>query len=167
MIHGQPAATMERDQDFPISIEFQLLGGLNEGDRPTGNLCTPGTNVVMDGKLVTRHCTQSASKTYNGDDWVTAEVLALGPSKIVHYINGEKVLEYDLPQIGGGTVSGFNPWVKQDGKILHGGSISLQSESHPCEFRKVELLDLEGCMDPKASNYKTYFVKADNSRCRY
>ncbi len=167
MIHGQPAKTMLRDQDFPMSIEVQLLGGLGEGPRTTGNLCTPGTNVVMDGKLVTRHCVSSTSKTYDGEQWVTSEVLALGPSSIVHLINGEEVLAYELPQIGGGNVDPVNPWVKQDGEILHGGSISLQSESHPVEFRKVELLDLEGCMDEAATNYKSYFVKADNTRCRY
>ena len=121
----------------------------------------------MDGKLITRHCISSTSETYDGDQWVTSEVLALGPSRIVHWINGREVLSYELPQIGGGSVDPFHPWVKHDGKILHGGSISLQSESHPLEFRKVELLDLEGCMDEKAKNYKSYFVKADNSRCRY
>ena len=57
--------------------------------------------------------------------------------------------------------------VKIDGKLLTGGSISLQSESHPVDFRRVELLDLEGCMDPKAKNFKSYFVKAANSRCKF
>jgi len=31
------------------------------------------------------------------------------------------------------------------------GYIALQGESHPTEFRKVELLNLKGCMDPKAA----------------
>ena len=33
--------------------------------------------------------------------------------------------------------------VKKDGQMLTSGSISLQSESHPVEFRKVEVMDLE------------------------
>ena len=168
MVHGQPANTMLKDQDFPVSIEVQLLGGLNNGaERSTCNLCTPGTNVVFDGKLDTRHCINSTSKTYPGDQWVTAEVEVFGDSLIRHYVNGEKVLEYTQPQIGGGNVSPFDPAVKKDGMLLSEGSISLQSESHPVEFRKVELLNLKGCMDPKAKNYRSYFVKADHSLCQY
>ena len=168
MVHGQPASTMGKDQDFPASIEVQLLGGLSNGkNRSTCNLCTPGTNVVMDGKLVTQHCVNSTSKTYDGDQWVKAEVLVLGDSLIQHYVNGEMVLQYNKPQLGGGSVSGHDPSLMIAGKLLDHGSISLQSESHPVEFRKVELLNLKGCMDPKASNFKSYFVKADNVTCKY
>ncbi|CAG4988603.1 hypothetical protein DYBT9275_00120 [Dyadobacter sp. CECT 9275] len=166
MVHGQPAATMGKDQDFPASIEVQLLGG-NGKKRSTCNLCTPGTNVVMDGKLITQHCVNSTSRTYDGDQWVKAEVLVLGDSLIQHFANGEMVLQYQKPQLGGGNVSGNDPSLMIDGKLLDHGSISLQSESHPVEFRKVEILDLKGCMDPKASNFKSYFVKADNSLCKY
>lgn len=167
MVHGQSAASMGKDQDFPISIEVQLLGGLDKGERSTCNLCTPGTNVVYNGKLDTRHCINSTSKTYNGDQWVRAEVLVLGDSLIRHFVNDEQVLEYTQPQVGGGNVGNFDPAQKPDGKLLSEGSISLQSESHPVEFRKVELLDLKGCVDPKATNFKSYYVKADNSLCRY
>jgi hypothetical protein len=166
MVHGQPAATMGKDQDFPASIEVQLLGG-NDKVRTTCNLCTPGTNVVMDGKLITQHCVNSKSKTYNGDQWVKAEVLVLGDSLIQHFANGEMVLEYNKPQLGGGNVSGNDPSLMIAGKLLDHGSISLQSESHPVEFRKVEVLELIGCMDPKATNYKSYYVKADNAKCSY
>ncbi|MCF0061696.1 DUF1080 domain-containing protein [Dyadobacter chenwenxiniae] len=166
MVHGQPAATMGKDQDFPASIEVQLLGG-NDKKRTTCNLCTPGTNVVMNGKLITQHCVTSKSQTYNGDQWVKAEVLVLGDSLIQHFANGEMVLEYNKPQLGGGNVSGNDPSLIVDGKLLDHGSISLQSESHPVEFRKVEILDLKGCMDAKAANYKSYYVKADNSKCSY
>ncbi len=167
MIHGQPAKTMALNQNFPISIEVQLLGGLAEGPRPTLNLCTPGTHVVMGGKLITQHCTNAKAPTFDGDQWVAVEVLALGPATIRHIYDGKTVIEYELSQVGGEVVDGFDPKVKVDGTLLEGGSISLQSESHPVEFRKVELLDLEGCMDPKAKNYKTYFVRADNGRCTY
>ena len=167
MIHGQDPKTMTKDQDFPISIEVQLLGGLGSGQRPTANLCTPGTNVVMNGKLFTAHCTNSTSKTYNGDEWVRVEVMVFGDSLIRHIVNGDTVLTYTKPQIGGGNVLNADPAVKIDGKILTEGYISLQSESHPVEFRKVELVNLKGCKDPKASNYKTYYIKEDNSLCTY
>ncbi len=167
MVHGQTPESMGIDQDFPISIEVQLLGAPEEGTRTTANLCTPGTHVVMDGKLVTQHCINSSSPSYRGDQWVTAEVLVLGNSMIQHEVNGELVHEYFMPQVGGGVVNEFDESMKQDGMLLSSGTISLQSESHPVEFRKVELLNLEGCMDPKANNYKSYYVKADNTSCTY
>lgn len=145
MLHGQDPKTMLKDQDFPISIEGQLLGGDGTNERTSSNLCTPGTNVFMekDGELFTSHCTNSTSKTYHGDQWVTAEFLVLADSVVHHIIEGDTVLTYYKPQIGGGSVSNYDPAVKQDGKALKSGYISLQSESHPIDFRKVELLDLE------------------------
>lgn len=166
MVHCQAPETIRKDQDFPISIEVQLLGGRETGERSTANLCTPGTNVVMNGKLVTQHCINSSSKTYRGDQWVRVEAMVLGDGKIKHIVNGETVLEYEKPQFGGGQVGNFDPAVKQDGLMLKDGYISLQSESHPIEFRKVELLKLIGCKDPKATNYRAYYVEADNSQCR-
>ncbi len=167
MIHCQAPETMGKDQDFPISIEVQLLGGLDKGKRTTCNLCTPGTNVFYQDKLDKRHCINSTSQTYNGDQWVRAEVLVLGDSLIQHFINGEKVLEYTKTQTGGGNVSGHDPALMVEGKPLSEGYISLQSESHPVDFRKVEILNLCGCTDPKASNYKSYYVKSDNKTCEY
>jgi hypothetical protein len=167
MLHGQDPATMLRDQDFPISIEAQLLGGLGSGPRTTANLCTPGTNVHFADTLFTPHCISSKSKTYDGDQWVHAEFLVLGDSLIRHTVEGETVLEYTRPEIGGGNVINFDPKVKVDGTRLTEGFISLQSESHPVEFRKVELLNLQGCKDPKSKKYKSYFVKGEESGCEY
>ncbi len=149
MIHGQPVETMRKEQDFPICIEVQLLGGRGDGKpRSTANLCTPGTNVEMGGRLETRHCVDSTSKTYDGDQWVRVEVEVHGGGVITHRVNGETVLSYEKPQVGGGNVSGFDPAVKKDGTLLTGGSISLQSESHPVEFRKVELRQLAPAAAP-------------------
>jgi hypothetical protein len=167
MIHGQTAASMLKDQDFPISIEVQLLGGRGTGERSTANLCTPGTNVVMNGALVTEHCINSKSKTFHGDEWVRVEVEVHGDGLVQHRVNGDLVLGYEKPQIGGGVVSNYDPAAKPDGKLLSEGTLSLQSESHPIEFRKVELLNLVGCKDPKARNFKSYFEKADPGACRY
>ncbi len=167
MVHSQSARSMKKDQDFPICIEVQLLGGRGTGERTTANLCTPGTHVEMNGKLITQHCVNSTSQTYHGDQWVRVEAEVLGDAEIRHIVEGRTVLSYQKPQIGGGNVANFDPEVKKDGMLLGEGYIALQSESHPIEFRKVELLNLVGCTDPKASNYKTYFVKSDNSLCRY
>jgi hypothetical protein len=167
MVHGQTPQTMGLNQDFPVSIEVQLLGGNGKEKRTTCNLCTPGTNVEMNGKLFTPHCINSNSATYHGDQWVTAEVLVLGDSVIRHYANGIEVLSYQKPQIGGGNVSGQDKEFGVSGQLLQRGSISLQSESHPVEFRKIEILNLEGCMDPKAVNYKSYYIKSVPSSCKY
>lgn len=142
MLHCQDPHTMLKDQDFPISIEDQLLGGDSSGERSTCNLCTPGTNVVMNGKLFTPHCINSSSKTFRNDEWVRAEVLVLGDSVIKQIVNGDTVMVYEKPQIGGGNVIHYDKNVKKDGQLLKSGYISLQSESHPVEFRKVEIIDL-------------------------
>lgn len=142
MLHCQDPHTMLKDQDFPISIEDQLLGGDSTGERSTCNLCTPGTNVEMNGELFTPHCINSSSKTFRNDVWVRAEVLVLGDSVIKHIVNGDTVLVYQKPQIGNGNVINYDSSVKKDGQLLSSGYISLQSESHPVEFRKVEIIDL-------------------------
>ncbi|MCX2680581.1 DUF1080 domain-containing protein [Galbibacter sp. EGI 63066] len=151
MLHGQAPETMQKDQDFPISIEGQFLGGdIDSSDeRPTLNLCTPGTNVVINGELFTPHCTNSDSKTYRGDQWVRATFLVLKDSIIKHIAEGKTVLEYTKPQIGDGGVNKHDPNVKQDGKPLTEGYISIQSESHPIEFRKVEIVDLDPIYNDK------------------
>ncbi len=145
MVHCQDPKTMTKNQSFPVSIEVQLLGGSTEGKRTTSNLCTPGTNVVMQGKLETRHCIQSSSKTYRGDGWVTAEIEVRGGKAIKHILDGKVVLEYDEPQLDprDSDAKRIIEQRKDDSLILEGGYISLQSESHPIEFRKVEILVLE------------------------
>jgi len=142
MLHSPAPENMEKNQDFPVSIEVQLLGGGGTGQRSTANLCTPGTHVVMGEKLITQHCTNSKSKTYHGDQWVTVEVEVHGNGTIKHIIEGETVLEYSHPQLDENDAYA-KKLIPQQGKMLQGGYISLQGESHPVEFRKVELLVLE------------------------
>ena len=165
MFHSQDPQTMPKEQNWPISVEMQFLGGLSDGkSRPTGNMCSPGTDVVFKGRVHPSHCIESSSKTYDGDQWVRAELIVLGDSLVTHIINGDTVLQYSKPQIGGGIVSGARPDIKIDGKLLSEGFIALQSEGQPVDFRKVEILDLQGCMDPKSKKYKSYFVKSDGCK---
>jgi len=141
MLHCQPPATMDLHQDFPISLEEQYLGGNGQDERSTANLCTPGTNVVLHGSLYTQHCTNSTSKTFHGDHLVHVKALVLGDSIVKHIVDSDTVLTYEKPQY-----DGRDKWVKQmgytDGASIASGYISLQSESHPIAFRKVELYDL-------------------------
>jgi hypothetical protein len=168
MVHSQDPETMPPDQDFPISIEVQFLGGLSDGKaRPTGNMCSPGTHIEYQGEFNDTHCINSTSPTFDGDQWVLSETLVLGDEKIVHYINGQAVIEYGNPTYGGGVVSGHRSEMKPDGEPLGEGYISLQSEGHPIQFRRVELLNLKGCMDAQARNYKSYFVADDPQSCNF
>ncbi|WP_116105602.1 DUF1080 domain-containing protein [Lewinella sp. IMCC34191] len=158
MLHSQSAESNEEGQYFPVSIELQLLGGLGRGPRPTGNVCTPGTAVVMGDTVNYRHCINSSSDTYEGDDWITAEAVVLGGEAMHFLIEGDTVLSFQKPQIGGGFIgSNDSPdrwasfgidedreeWLGRDGEILTEGFIALQAESHPIDFRNIELLRLK------------------------
>ena len=155
MVHSQSAKSVGKEQHFPVSIEMQLLGGLNEGERTTGNLCTPGTFVEFEGKENHRHCINSTSKTYHGDQWVKAEMIVLGGEKIIQIIEGDTVLVYEKPMIDSVFVNNNNnwdqsnvpdgdQWKKRYGEVLKEGYIALQAESHPIDFRNIELQNLEG-----------------------
>lgn len=145
MFHSQDPHTIPKEQDWPISVEMQLLGGLGDGKpRPTGNMCSPGTEVMQKGKIVPSHCINSSSKTYDGDQWVNGELIVLGDSLITHIINGDTVLQYSKPQIGGGVVNRYDPKIKIDGKLLSSGFIALQSEGQEIDFRNIRIMDLSG-----------------------
>ncbi len=167
MIHSQSVESMGLNQSFPTSIEVQLLGGLGNGDRQTANLCTPGTNVDMYGELYKKHCKNSESKTYDGDQWVTVEAVVHGNEQIWHVIDSDTVLTYTHPQLDERDPLYAQMLSHFGDKQLSEGYISLQGESSPVDFRVVKILNLKGCMDPKAKNYKSYYVAADNSKCIY
>jgi hypothetical protein len=142
MLHGQSPQSMTLDQEFPASIEVQLLGGNGSDERATANVCSPGTHYVRNGELVTQHCIDSSSATYHGDQWVTLEVEVRGDEVIRHTVNGEMVFEYSKTQLDEGDPDAQN-LIKQGQPVaVSGGYISLQAESHPTEFRKIDLLPL-------------------------
>ncbi|MCX8210628.1 MAG: DUF1080 domain-containing protein [Lewinella sp.] len=153
MLHSQSAESNEYGQDFPVSVELQMLGGLSDGKtRTTANVCTPGTTVMMGDTLNNNHCISSSSKTYDGDQWVHAEAIVLAGEAMHFLVEGDTVLSFQNPQIGGGNAEQLRnwglekdaeKWVARDGEILTKGYISLQAESHPIDFRNVELLELK------------------------
>ena len=180
MIHSQSAQSNDIDQHFPVSVEVQLLGGLSDGnERQTANICTPGTYVEMKGQADKTHCINSESKTYDGDQWVSVEVIVLGDSLIQHIVEGDTVITYQHPRIDKIFVDAeqYNweiahvndppSWIAKADQLISEGYIALQAESHPIDFKAIEILNLKGCMDPKAKNYKSYFVEADEAACQY
>lgn len=142
MIHCQDPKTMTLKQKFPVSVEVQLLGGNGEDERPTGNVCTPGTNIVINGELELRHCIESSSPTFNGDQWVTAEVEVHADSLIRHYINGQLVLEYTNPQLDERDADAA-PLIAGGALAVKEGYIALQAETAPTEFRRIEIKPLD------------------------
>lgn len=134
MLHCPPPELLALEQNFPTSIEMQFWGnkpslGEKFGNRHMGNLYTPGTRVLINGEKVEN--TDSSSPLFSGLNWVSVEAEVRGGEEIVHFVNGEEVLRYQKPQL-------------DDGTPLGSGYISIQAETHPIEFRKIELLPLEG-----------------------
>lgn len=137
MLHCQDPKTIGINQDFPSSLEAQLLGGVNDTiPRPTGNLCTSGTHITIDGKLIKEHCITADAPTFYGEEWVEAEVEVYGDSLIRHYINGKPVITYTKPikDIPNDSLNHLKP--------LTSGYISLQSESHSIEFKAIEVMEM-------------------------
>ena len=144
MFHSQDPSGMLKEQNWPISVEMQFLAGLGDGNpRPTGNMCSPGTEIVYNGELYKDHCLNSTSPTFDKDEWVRAELIVLGDSLVTHIINGDTVLQYTSPTMGGGVVNGYDSAIWQPGKPLTSGYIALQSEGQPIDFRNIELKILE------------------------
>jgi len=144
MFHSQDPKTILKDQDWPIAIEYQILAEEKSGEpRPTANVCTPGTEIIYQDELYDGHCLGSSSKTYKLDEWVHGELIVYQDSLLIHKINGDTVLQYSRPQIGGGVVEGFDPSFKIDGKPLKSGYIALQSEGQGIEFKNIMIRELE------------------------
>ncbi len=182
MLHSQSASSNELGQGFPVSIELQLLGGLGLGDRNTANVCTPGTVIEIGDTINNDHCINSRSITYDGDQWIHVEAIVMGGEYMSFIVEKDTVLSFQRPQIGDGFISAKNQgsdwnefgvirdkekWINKSGTILTEGYIALQAESHPIDFKNIELLNLCGCMDKKAKNYKAYYVKNDQESCQY
>lgn len=143
MFHSQDPKSIRKDQDWPISVEMQFLAGLGDGvSRPTGNMCSPGTDIFFQGVKYNDHCLNSTSKTYGTGEWVKAELIVFGDSLITHVINGDTVLQYSKTSMGGGVVTGYDSAIFQPGKALKSGYIGLQSEGQPIDFRNIYLKEL-------------------------
>ncbi len=142
MLHGQSPESMGTDQEFPVSLELQLLGGDGQNTRPTANLCTPGTDVDIAGQPVSQHCINAEAPTFHGDGWVTVEAEVMGGERVRHLVNGRVVLEYsrlryDPDDADARRLPTFpRTWVS-------GGYLSLQAESHGVEFRRVDVMPLD------------------------
>lgn len=144
MFHSQDPNTILKEQNWPISVEYQILAEEEEGiPRPTANVCSPGTEVFYNDEMDPRHCINSSSRNFKWDEWVEGELIVYKDSLVIHLVNGEPVLQYTKPQIGGEIVSGFDPAVKVDKKPLTEGNIALQAEGQGIEFKEIKIKNLK------------------------
>ena len=137
--HSQSPSSMKIDQPFPVSLEYNLHGGNGTDERPVGEICANGMLVEINGQLNDSYCTKpSVKKTFHGDQWVTLEI-DVKDGVIKHFANGEEILQYANPIYNKEHELG-KTFIKDDEVAVTGGYISLQSNSHPIDFRKIELL---------------------------
>jgi Domain of Unknown Function (DUF1080) len=180
MLHAQSPQSMTMNQWFPMSLEMQFLACKDTIFQPTGNLCTPGTIVSVDNKVREDHCINSSSGLYPMGRWIKARAEVYGDSIIKHIIQDTVVFTYTKPKLKYENLFpadsteiivppllGPVDWKRLDGQPLKEGYLALQAESQEIKFRNVRLLNLCGCTDVKAKNYKSYFVKSENSKCVY
>jgi len=138
--HCQPPATIGLDQAFPVCLEYNLLGGNGKDERPSGEICASGIYIEINGKRNSSYCTPPAVKrTFSGDQWVTAEI-DIRAGKITHYVNGEQIIQFENPKYDSTNAIAKN-FIKGGNDLVKDGYISLQSNSHPMDFRKIEILE--------------------------
>lgn len=156
MFHSESMSAMARDAQFPASAEVQLLGENNNQNTEgtTANFCCVGATMVVNGNRIDG-CWKAAPRNIKGLPWVKVEVLILADSVGKHMVEGDTVMRYT------------KILAKRDGKPLREGYIAIQAESAPTYFKTLEVLDLEGCTDPKAVNFRSYFIKSNPSECQY
>lgn len=145
MIYGQDPKTMAIEDSFPVSVEAQLLGPAPGQERFNGNMCSPGTNVVMAGVLVTTHCINSKYPADPNGQWIRFEVEVSPGGLVTQRVNGETTIAYSDVQLDPeGRMANSKPLIAAAGGrvTLTGGTISLQSEGNPIEFRNIEILEL-------------------------
>lgn len=136
---GQAPATVGLNQSFPVCLEYNLHGGNGTDDRPNGEICTIGTYVSFNGKRNEAFCTPPVTKrTFHGDQWVTAEI-DVRDGKIVHLANGEELIHFDSPGYDATHEVG-KTMIRNGDEAIRSGYISLQSNSHPIDFRKIEIM---------------------------
>lgn len=138
-IHTQPPNTVKLDQRFPICLEYNLHGGNGKDARPLGAICGIGMFMEIDGEKNTSFCTPAkVSRTFHGDQWITVEI-DVREGKMKHFVNGEEIMRYSNPSYD--SENEFAKLFIKDGDAsVTSGYISLQSNSHPIDFRKIELL---------------------------
>jgi hypothetical protein len=142
-LHGQAPESMRKDQEFPVCVEFDLVGGRSFGSRPTGDVCQNGTHVRIDGVPLKEKCSKVSDITTRGEEWVTAEAEVQGGTHVRQIVNGVLVAEYTNLELDENDADALKLLRSGAEKSLTSGYVSLQSNGHPIEFRRIEILPLD------------------------
>ena len=145
MVHAQSATEMKLNQNFPVSVEFQFLADEGKGHRQTGNGCTPGTLIEIDGETITQHIVKSTAPTFPAGEWIAVEIEVRGNEEIIHRVRGEDVLRFEKPTLDPNDEKfGAQDLIKAGQPlVIDSGHIALQAEGQGVWFRNIEIKLLE------------------------
>jgi hypothetical protein len=150
-LHSQSPASMRKDQQFPVSVEFDLVGGWFVGSRPTGDVCHYGTRILIAGAPAKGLCSKLSDITIRGDQWVTVLAEVDGGKRIKQIVNGTQVVEYTDVTLDDSNADAQRLLAQGAGKALTAGYISVQSNGFPIEFRSLEILPLDPAPEPTSA----------------
>ena len=105
-------------------------------------MCSPGTDVDIDGKIAPEHCMRSSSKIYPINEWVSIEIVVHSDSIVHHIIEKDTIMTYTNIRYSNDRFSTEN-FKDLVGKPLEEGYIALQSEGHPVMFRNIMIKELD------------------------
>jgi hypothetical protein len=142
-LHSQSPASMRKDQQFPVSVEFDLVGGWLIGSRPTGDVCHYGTRILLGGMPVKGFCSKLSDLTIRGEEWVTVLAEVDGGKHVKQVVNGSQIVEYTDITLDDSNADAQRLLAQGAGKALSSGYISVQSNGFPIEFRRLEVLSLD------------------------
>jgi hypothetical protein len=142
-LHSQAPETMRKEQQFPVSVEFDIVGGRSFGSQPTGDVCQNGTHVLVGGAPVKGLCSKVGDVTIRDDGWTTALAEVDGGTRVRQIVNGALVVEYTDLTLDEANADARRLMASGAGKALTSGYISIQSNGYPIEFRRIEVLAVQ------------------------
>jgi hypothetical protein len=139
MVFSEDPSKVMGNPSFPPLIEIQLLGfGNSAGFNTNDNICMNGGAVAqtVNGSpyMGGNNCVGSSAPlaaTAKTGVWMTTEAEIRGAGTSSVYVEGDVTT----------PVSTFSQVVYKNAPVVS-GYMSIQSESQPCEFRKIELKEL-------------------------
>lgn len=143
MIHSQSPLSMTVEQLWPVSLECQFLVQGTTAGRQTGNACTPGTHLVLNGEFTRRHVIDSTGPLPSLDEWVKVEVEVHGHDLVIHRVNGVEVLRYTHPTLDESDADAQRLLAAGVSPQIGFGHIALQAEGHPVWFRNIRIRPLD------------------------
>ena len=141
--HSQAPESMSRTQEFPVCVEFDIVGAGLFGRHPTGDVCETGTSLKIGGAALHDKCSKLSQVAIPGEQWVTILAEVQGATRVRQIVNGALVVEYTDLTLDEKDADASRLLNSGSDKQLASGYISIQANSHPIEFRRIEILPLD------------------------